>query len=95
MSDEGTHEGRLFDKEVTTLGVSDKEKRGTGLKKIYNLKWVEFLFKTVYIGKQGYDNKIYAKLFYYIFYYLMILFLLLYTIVVLFISTKKSNKTQL
>jgi hypothetical protein len=26
-------EGRLFDKEVTTLGVTDKEKRGTGLKK--------------------------------------------------------------
>ena len=36
MSDEGTHEGRLFDKEVTTLGVTDKEKRGTGLmKEIY------------------------------------------------------------
>ena len=34
--------GRLFDKEVTTLGVTDKEKRGTGLikKKIifYNKK---------------------------------------------------------
>ena len=33
MSDEGAHEGRLFDKEVTTLGVTDKEKRGTGLVK--------------------------------------------------------------
>ena len=33
VSDEGTHEGRLFDKEVTTLGVTDKEKRGTGLRK--------------------------------------------------------------
>ena len=33
-------EGRLFDKEVTTLGVSDKEKRGTGLvkKKLFNNK---------------------------------------------------------
>ena len=35
-------EGRLFDKEVTTLGVSDKEKRGTGLvkKKLFNDKKV-------------------------------------------------------
>ena len=36
VSDEGAHEGRLFDKEVTTLGVTDKEKRGTGLKKKNN-----------------------------------------------------------
>ena len=35
------------------------EERGTGLRKkfIYNLKWVEFLFKTVYIEKQEYDNE--------------------------------------
>ena len=49
MSDEGTHEGRLFDKEVTTLGVSDKEKRGTGLKKNIILTGGFFIMKTVYI----------------------------------------------
>ena len=33
------------------------EERGTGLKKDKYIKWVIFYMKTVYIGKQGYDNK--------------------------------------
>ena len=35
-------------KKVGRLSEDLSEERGTGLKKIYNLKWVEFLFKTVY-----------------------------------------------
>ena len=45
--------GRLFDKEVTTLGVTDKEKRGTGLKKekVYNINLWDFLINYIIIRK--------------------------------------------
>ena len=55
-------------KKVGRLSEDLSEERGTGLvkKRIIYIGGI-FINKTVYIGKQGYDNKIYAKLFYYIF----------------------------